>query len=85
MGLCTGKLPKLAVVEDTELIPAGLQTEEVMFRGLHTEALFSGHMMGLLTMARMTPLLVELPESAIKDLKGLLTPLSVEGRWPFSL
>lgn len=31
MGLCTAKFPKLAVVEDTELTPAGLHTEEVMF------------------------------------------------------
>ena len=36
IGLCTVKLPKLAEVEDTELIPAGLQTEDVMFRGLQT-------------------------------------------------
>lgn len=41
IGLCTGKLPKLAVVVDTELMPAGLQTEVVMFRGLQTEGLFS--------------------------------------------
>lgn len=41
IGLCTVKLPKLAEVEDTLLIPAGLQTEDVMFRGLHTDGLFS--------------------------------------------
>lgn len=40
-GLCTVKVPKLAEVEDTELIAAGLQTEDVMFRGLQTDGLFS--------------------------------------------
>lgn len=40
-GLCTVKLPKLAEVEDTELSPAGLHAEDVTFRGLHTDALFS--------------------------------------------
>lgn len=41
MGLCTGKLPKLAVEEDMELMPAGLHTEDGMLRGLQTEGLFS--------------------------------------------
>lgn len=41
MGLCTGKLPKLVVEEDMELMPAGLHTEDAMFSGLQTEALFS--------------------------------------------
>lgn len=40
-GLCTVKVPKLAEVEDTELIPAGLQTEGVMVRGLQTDGFFS--------------------------------------------
>ena len=40
-GLCTPKLPKLAELEDTEPIPAGLQPADVMFRGLHTDGLFS--------------------------------------------
>lgn len=84
-GLCTGKLPKLAEVEDTELIPAGLDPDEVRFRGLHPEGLFSWHKMGLLTAGRRAPPFTAPPESIRKDRKGRLTLPRAAGRWPFSL
>ena len=85
MGLCTGKLPKLAEAEDTQLMLAGLQPEDDRVRGLQTAGPFSCPRMGLFTTLRMTPPLTEPPESGRKDRKGLLAPPSVEGRWPFSL
>ena len=79
------ELPKLAEVEDTQLMLAGLQPEDDGVRGLQTAGPFSCPRMGLFTTLRMTPPLTEPPESGKKDRKGLLAPPSVEGRWPFSL
>lgn len=74
---------RLAEVEDTQLMLAGLQPEDEQgSEGVKLLGPFGVSRMGLFLPLRMTPPLTEPPESGRKDRKGLLAPPSVEGRWP---